>query len=113
MSELILRPRVSEKAYGMSKDGRYVFIVPRSASKQSVASAVASQFGVTVENVNVSTTAGKVKRSFKKGGRFVKGQRSDIRKAYVTLKSGDQIPIFAAVEEAEKEAAKEAKKEKK
>jgi len=60
--------------------------------------------------------------------RYENGRRSNVKKAYVTLKEGDQIPIFAAVEEqeekaektqevvtkaAEKKAKKEAKKEKK
>lgn len=125
---LSLKPRMSEKAYGLSQSQNvYVFDVPKDANKHSVARAVAAQFEVTVEKVNVANTKGKVKRTVRKGGRAATGRQSDTRKAYVTLKEGDSLPIFAAVEEAaEKEErvaelaekaaekrAKDAKKEKK
>jgi ribosomal protein L23 len=43
---------------------------------------------------------GKSVRSYRNRGRkSINGQRSDIRKAYVTLAEGDKLPIFAAPEE--------------
>ena len=52
-----------------------------------------------------------------KRGKFVIGNRNDIKKAYVTLVKGESIPIFAAEEEAavkaEKVQEKIAKKAKK
>ena|SRR5579885_1761424 len=100
-----LKPRMSEKAYGLSEaQNVYVFDVPKDANRLTVATAVNEQFKVTVEAVNVANVKGKVKRSFRKNGRFVRGQRSDVKKAYVTVKKGENIPIFAAMEEA---AAKE------
>ncbi len=123
MSEsLILKPRLSEKAYGLSQTSRtYVFDVLSSASKQSISSAVAKQFDVGVTNVNVANIKGKAKRTFvNRRGKYVRGTRSDVKKAYVTLKEGDSIPIFAAEEEAEakaqkaeEKAAKKSAKEKK
>jgi large subunit ribosomal protein L23 len=112
---LAIRPRLSEKAYATSQALRsYAFIVPAGANKQTVAQAVAEQFGVTVLKVNILNTKGKVKRTVRKSGRSVHGQRSDMKKAYVTIKEGENIPIFAAEEEAAaKEATKAAKKEKK
>lgn len=114
---MTLKPRVSEKAYGQSQVGNvYSFVVPHEANKQTVASAVTAQFGVTVESVNITNIKGKPKRAYRKG-RYVTGQRSDFKKAYVSVKDGDNIPIFAAEEEAEKKAEKAAikaaKKEKK
>jgi large subunit ribosomal protein L23 len=102
---------MSEKAYGQSQDGNvYVFEVPKSANKLSVAEAVEAQFSVTVERVNTTNIQGKVKRTFtNKRGKSTRGQRSDIKKAYVTLKEGDIIPVFAAEQEAE---AKQEKLEK-
>ncbi|MCA9325756.1 50S ribosomal protein L23 [Candidatus Saccharibacteria bacterium] len=134
--QLALRPRLSEKAYGQSTEGVYVFMVPANANKHTVASAVAAQFDVEVASVNMINVKGKTKRTVYQGGRRSKaGSRSDFKKAYVTLASGQSIPIFAAEEEAEakqekvqaevekasakqaekdaKEAAKKAKKEKK
>lgn len=109
---MVLKPRVSEKAYGHSQVlNTYVFEVPGDANKLTVADAVASQFDVTVEAVNILNVKGKTKRTIRKGGRASIGKRTDKKKAYVTLKDGDSIVIFAAEEEADTKEAK--KKEKK
>jgi large subunit ribosomal protein L23 len=115
---MILRPRLSEKAYGLSQaKSTYVFEVPANANKMTVSQAVAVQFEVAVTNVNIANSKGKPKRTIRKGGRPGQGRRSNTKKAYVTLKSGDTIPIFAAEEQAAADAAKAdaqaAKKEKK
>lgn len=99
---LVLRPRMSEKAYGQSQSQTYVFVVPREANKHSIARAVASQFDVTVVSVNVLNQKGKAKRTISRGGRRVaNGTQSDIKKAYVTLAEGQTLPVFEAIEEAE------------
>ncbi|HJP96196.1 MAG TPA: 50S ribosomal protein L23 [Candidatus Saccharimonadales bacterium] len=110
---MILKPRLSEKSYGLSLAGNtYAIEVPGNANKHTVASAVAAQFDVTVTNVNITNIKGKVKRTVRKGGRPVNGQRSDMKKAYVTLKEGDKLPFFEVEEEADKKAEKKtAKKE--
>ncbi len=106
-STMVLKPRMSEKAYGLSQEKNvYVFTVPGNAVKQTIALAIEDQFKVSVTKVNVHSSKGKAKRTVRKGGRPVKGRTSDQKKAYVTLKSGDSIPIFAAVEESEKKAEK-------
>lgn len=117
---LVLKPRMSEKAYAQSQSGVYVFSVPKEANKNMVAQAVEAQFEVTVTNVNVTNIPGKAKQTVRKRGKRITGHDADVRKAYVTLKSGDSIPVFAAVEKAEQDAeklekatAKAAKKEKK
>ncbi len=109
---MIIRPRMSEKAYGQSQTGTYVFEVPAGANKQSIATAVEQQFEVTVTAVNIANVKGKVKRSIRRGGRAVMGRRNDTKKAYVSLKEGDSIPVFAAVE-TEAGETKPAKKEEK
>jgi large subunit ribosomal protein L23 len=112
---MALRPRISEKTYALSLARRtYVVEVPGSANKDTVAKAVAAQFGVTVETVNIIVVKGKAKRTVRKGGRPTMGRRSDVKKAYVTLKEGDKLPFFAEPEE-DKKAGKRAaaKKEEK
>ncbi len=102
-----LRPRVSEKAYKQSQLGNvYVFVTPKDANKQTIAGAVATQFNVTVTSVNIINIKGKATRSVRKGGRVSRGKQSDFKKAYVTIKNGDHIPIFVAEEEADKKAEK-------
>lgn len=114
MSKLLtLSPRISEKAYGLSQArNTYVFHVPAATTKQLVAAAVSVQFGVTVTNVNIVNQKGKQKRTVRKGGRPIQGQRRARRQAYVILKAGDNIPVFAALEEpaAEDQPAKKEKK---
>ncbi|HSW79750.1 MAG TPA: 50S ribosomal protein L23 [Candidatus Saccharimonadales bacterium] len=122
---MTLIPRMSEKAYSVSQVlNTYVFVVPKSANKHSVAQAVSAQFEVTVVGVNTSNINGKEIRTYRKRSRGAVGRQNDYKKAYVTLKEGDSLPLFAAVEEqeakseklqvaADKAAEKRAKKEKK
>jgi large subunit ribosomal protein L23 len=110
---MVLKPRISEKTYALSAvRNTYVVEVPGNANKDTVAKAVAAQFGVTVETVNIIVVKGKTKRTIRKGGRPTMGRRSDFKKAYVTLKEGESLPFFADPEEDKKADKKDAKKEK-
>jgi large subunit ribosomal protein L23 len=103
----VLKPIMSEKAYGLSQlRNTYVFAVPQGTNKHTVARAVSAQYEVTVTDVNITNIAGKAKRTVRKSGRAVAGRQSDVRKAYVTLKAGDTLPIFAALEQEAAEAEK-------
>ena len=106
---MVLKPRMSEKAYGLSHGiDTYVFDVPLSANKIEVAKAVSKQFKVTVESVRIVVIKGKKARSIRIGGtrKYVYGKRANIKKAYVKIKSGENIPIFASIDEAEEKAKK-------
>lgn len=95
-----LKPRASEKAYALSEvRNTYVFDVPSDVNKHQIADAVAAQYEVAVTNVRIANIPGKAKKAYRKRGRNVSTQRSDVRKAYVTLKEGDKLPIFAAASE--------------
>lgn len=108
---MVLKARISEKAYGLSQTrNTYVFSVPVDANKLSVSLAVSTQYGVSVKTVKIANVKGKPKRVVRKGGRPTTGTRSDSKKAYVTLISGDSLPIFASVEAADKKEAKAAAK---
>jgi large subunit ribosomal protein L23 len=106
-----LRPVITEKTYRLGETLRtYVFTVPRSANKHVIAGAVAAQFQVTPIDVRITNIKGKAKRTVRKGGRAVNGQRNDMKKAYVTLKDGDSLPFFAAIKEDEEKEQKAAEK---
>ena len=92
--ELTLIPRISEKSYALAQNNTYVFNVPRIANKNQVAAAVAKQYDVTVKDVRIVIAKGKLKQSYRKGGRPVQGRRKDVKKAYVTLAEGSSIKIF-------------------
>jgi len=63
-----------------------VFRVLPDATKQEISAAVANLFKVEVMGVQVLNVKGKVKRS----GRIT-GRRNNWKKAYVTLKQGQDI----------------------
>jgi large subunit ribosomal protein L23 len=100
---IILYPRVSEKAYaGATSDNIYVFNIPISSNKLEIKKSIEALYSVKVEVVNIVRVKGKVKRTVKKGGRSVNGKRSDFKKAYVKVTEGQTIPVFAAEEEGDK-----------
>ncbi|HVX24165.1 MAG TPA: 50S ribosomal protein L23 [Candidatus Saccharimonadales bacterium] len=105
MSKTItLRPRLSEKTYGLSENRVYVVEVERGINKHAVARAVEAQFDVKVVKVNLTNIPGKSKRVMSVSGKRymnAQGKRSNIRKAYITLDKGHSLPFFAAIEEAE------------
>lgn len=123
MKDLNLIPRVSEKAYAMSQlEGikTYAFQVPKSANKHSIARGITAQYDVVVTGVRTISMKGKEKQMYRKGGRPVTAVRNSFKKAYVTLREGDVLPLFveeaakeekqaAAVEKAAKKTAKEKK----
>lgn len=113
MKDVMLIPRISEKAYAMSQAPgikTYIFEVPVDANKHTIARAISAQYDVVVEGVRTIKVKGKVKQSYRKGARPQVGVRSDIKKAYVTLREGDTLPLFVEEAEAEAKAAKEAEK---
>jgi large subunit ribosomal protein L23 len=109
VSAMNLKPRMSEKAYDLSHNtDTYVFEVPLSTNKVEIARAVSGQFKVTVENVRILVLKGKKARSIRIGGsrKYFYGKRPNVKKAYVKIKKGESIPIFASIDEAEEKTKK-------
>ena len=86
--DTILAPVITEKATLLSEHNKVVFRVAMDATKEDIASAIEQLFKVKVVKVNTLIQKGKTKR-FR--GRV--GQRSDIKKAVVTLEEGQSIDI--------------------
>jgi large subunit ribosomal protein L23 len=86
--DVILAPHITEKATLLSGQNAVVFKVAPKASKPEIKAAVEALFDVSVINVNTIVQKGKTKRW--KGAPY---QRSDIKKAIVTLKDGQAIDI--------------------
>ena len=103
-------PRATEKAYTEQTKRTYIFTVPRAASKQAIADAVAKEFKVTVTDVRTLTRKGKPTR-FSRGKHAYPGTtyRQDKKYAYVTVKEGDTIPVFEDESKNDKPAEKGAK----
>jgi large subunit ribosomal protein L23 len=88
--DVIKGPLITEKLdQAREKFRQYSFIVDKKATKVDVARAVENLFKVTVEGVRTNIVRGKMKRV----GKSI-GQRSNYKKAVVTLKEGDKIELF-------------------
>lgn len=90
--DVIERPVITEKATIAAEQNKVVFRINPTATKKEVKDAVEALFGVKVEKVNTIKTKGKVKKF-----RGRTGQRSDQRKAIVTLKAGQSIDLAAGI----------------
>ena len=87
LMQVLLAPQISEKATAVAdKNEQVIFIVAPDATKPEIKAAVELLFKVQVESVQVANMKGKVKRF----GRSM-GRRSDVRKAFVCLKPGQEI----------------------
>ena len=103
---VIKRPLLTEKSSRLRETGggavtpaegeayaqKVVFEVARDANKIDIRRAIEQLFKVTVADVRTLVVRGKVKRM----GRF-SGQRPSWKKAFVTLKPGDNIEFFEGV----------------
>jgi large subunit ribosomal protein L23 len=87
--DVLLRPVVSEKSYGLLDEGKYTFIVAPDANKTQIKQAVEEVFRVKVTGVNTLNRQGKRRRT-----RTGWGKRADTKRAIVTLADGDRIDIF-------------------
>ncbi|MCD9625474.1 50S ribosomal protein L23 [Rhabdothermincola salaria] len=89
--DVIIRPVVSEKSYGLLDANVYTFIVHPEASKPEIHDAIESIFDVRVLKVNTLNRNGKRKRNRRTG---TWGSRPDTKRAFVTLADGDRIDLF-------------------
>jgi len=103
---VIKRPLLTEKSSRLRETGggaaakaegdeyaqQVVFEVARDSNKIEIKAAVEKLFKVSVTDVRTLVVRGKVKRV----GRF-SGQRPAWKKAFVTLKAGDNIEFFEGV----------------
>ena len=87
--DVIVRPVISEKSYGLLDGNKYTFVVAPDANKTEIKIAIEKIFGVTVTSVNTSNRKGKRKRT-----KFGYGTRNDTKRAVVSLAEGDRIEIF-------------------
>ncbi len=88
VKDVLVRPRITEKAANLSSENVYTFDIRQSATKRQVTDAVKKLYKVTPRKVTVVNTPAKRVRMRSKRGY---GKTTASRKAYVFLKKGDQI----------------------
>ena len=87
--DVLLKPVISEKSYGLLDENKYTFLVRPDANKTQIKIAVEQVFNVKVTSVNTLNREGKRKRT-----RFGYGKRKDTKRAIVSVAPGDRIDIF-------------------
>jgi large subunit ribosomal protein L23 len=90
--DIVLAPHITEKSTMLSEANAVVFKVAPNATKPEIKAAIEALFNVKVTNVNTLVTKGKTKRW--KGKPY---QRSDVKKAIVTLAEGQSIDVTEGV----------------
>lgn len=87
---VVLAPHVSEKGTRVADKHRQIVLkVRRDATKPLIRQAVEQMFNVQVASVTVANIKGKRKQTAR-----MTGSRSDWKKAYVTLKEGQDIDFL-------------------
>ena len=90
--DIIIKPVVSEKSYGLIDEGKYTFYVDPRANKTEIKLAIEKIFGVKVASVNTLNREGKRRRT-----RFGIGKKVDTKRAIVTVAEGESIDIFGSL----------------
>ena len=90
--DVVLSPHITEKSTMLSENNAVVFKVASDASKPEIKEAIEALFDVSVTGVNTIVTKGKSKRW--KGKPY---QRSDFKKAIVTLAEGQSIDVTSGI----------------
>ncbi|MBI5732716.1 50S ribosomal protein L23 [Candidatus Jorgensenbacteria bacterium] len=85
---MVKSPHLSEKAHNLHSELQYTFMVDIHANKSTVKKEVEIRYGVKARRVRIVRMQGKTKRVG-----FTEGQRSDFKKAIVTLKKGEKLEI--------------------
>ena len=92
--KVLRAPHISEKAtMAAERANTIVFKVAKDATKKEIKAAVEKLFEVEVKSVNTLVLKGKTKRQGQREGR-----RSDVKKAYVTLKEGQDLDFVGGAE---------------
>jgi large subunit ribosomal protein L23 len=89
LHDVLIRPVITEKTSDMMAQNKYTFRVDKRANKIEIKQAVESIFQVKVTHVRTMNVPGKLKRQ----GR-TSGMTAQWKKAIITLKDGQTLPIF-------------------
>lgn len=91
MQHIIVRPIITEKSMTLANQGKFSFVVDKSADKTAIKKAIEKTFSVKVVRIVTLTVKGKTKRV---GVRRVEVVQPAIKKAIVTVLPGQKIDLF-------------------
>ena len=90
--DVIISPRITEKAMSNALRNEYTFVVHPEATKTQIRHAIEEIFSVNVLKITTVNVRGKA-RNFARRGVRTSGKQSDFKKATVTLKPGQKIEL--------------------
>jgi len=91
VSDILLKPVVTEKSLKLQEIGGYTFLVNPKAGKNQIKKAVAELFGVKVVSIKTSIKKGENKRNFRLNKTFKKAKT---KKAIVMLAKDQKIDLM-------------------
>lgn len=92
ITDILIRPVISEKANMLREQDKYVFIVHKDASKIQIKDAVRKLFNVKVISCTTMNIGGKMRRT-----RGIPGMTASYKKAIVRVAPGEKIQAFEGV----------------
>lgn len=96
MTNILIKPIITEKSMQDAASHRYTFAVAISANKAEIAKEVVKSFGVKVLKVKTSVIKGKMRRAGKMRREI---QTASWKKATVEVRPEDKIALFDVTEQ--------------
>ena len=93
---VLIKPLVTEKVSAINEQGKYGFVVARSANKVQIKTEVEKAYGVTVESVNTMIQPGGSKRRYTKS-KVIEGKTLAYKKAIVKVAEGEIIDFYSGI----------------
>jgi large subunit ribosomal protein L23 len=93
LTQVVIRPVISEKSFALAEAGKYTFRVHDDAHKTEIRQAIERLFDVGVLEVRTAWVKSKPKRRGHTSGRTRRW-----KKAIVQVRPGETIPIFRGLE---------------
>jgi large subunit ribosomal protein L23 len=93
LTQVIIKPVISEKSFALAEAGKYTFRVHDNAHKTEIRHAIEQLFEVNVREIRTAWVKPKPKR---RG--YTSGQTRRWKKAIVEVNPGQTIPIFRGLE---------------
>ena len=95
MNQILIKPIITERSMQVASLGRFTFEVDLKANKNEIAGVVAKTFNVHPLKVATQINKGRLKRSLRSRN-YIK--TAAVKKAVVSLKTGEKIDLFDVTE---------------
>ncbi|ATZ16161.1 large subunit ribosomal protein L23 [Entomoplasma freundtii] len=96
LTEVIQKPVLTEKSFLGHQNGVYTFLVAKKANKTQIKKTFEEIFEVKVASVRTANYDGKIKVAGRRGRgqNFSAGKTNNYKKAFITLKEGQQLDVL-------------------